>query len=63
VKALETAHAKAVAMADGKDKAFFYYDVVMDAMENLRKPVDALETMVDQDIWPVPTYADLIFEV
>lgn len=63
VKKLEAAHAEAVAMADGKDKAFFYYNTVMSDMEALRAPIDELETMVDRDIWPVPTYADLIFEV
>jgi glutamine synthetase len=63
VKKLEEVHAKAAAMPNGKDKAFFYYNTVMSAMEALREPVDALETMVDADIWPVPSYAELIFEV
>ncbi len=63
VKKLEEVHAEAAAMPNGKAKAFFYYNTVMSAMEALRAPIDALETMVDADIWPVPSYAELIFEV
>ena len=63
VKNLENVHAKATAMPNGKDKAFYYYNTVVNAMDALRAPVDALETMVDADIWPVPSYAELIFEV
>ena len=32
-------------------------------MKALRVPVDELELLVDKDIWPVPTYGDLMFEV
>ncbi len=48
---------------DGKDKAAYYRDRVTTAMKALRTPVDKLEMIVDKDIWPMPTYADLIFEV
>ena len=34
----------------------------MPAMTALRAPVDKLETIVDKDIWPIPTYADMLFE-
>ena len=33
------------------------------AMDALRHPVDELELLVDKDLWPVPTYGDLMFEV
>ncbi|MBO6015541.1 MAG: glutamine synthetase III [Lachnospiraceae bacterium] len=46
-----------------KEKAFFYKDTVKEAMEALRKPVDELEMLVDKKAWPMPTYADLLFEV
>ena len=29
----------------------------------LRLMLDELELLVDKDIWPVPTYGDLMFEV
>ena len=50
-------------LADGKDKAVYYRDKVTTAMKSLRIPVDKLEMIVDKEIWPMPTYADLIFEV
>lgn len=51
------------AMEEGRDQAVFYRDVVMSAMEALRAPVDQLEMLVDKDMWPMPSYGDLIFEV
>ena len=48
---------------DGKDKAAYYRDKVTTAMKALRTPVDKLEMIVYKDILPMPTYADLIFEV
>ena len=60
---LKTAEAKAVKMDDIKAQAFFYKDEVKAAMVELREPVDALEMIVDKDVWPLPSYGDLIFEV
>ena len=37
--------------------------MIMPAMQDLRDPIDRLELIVDKDIWPVPTYGDLMFEV
>ena len=48
---------------EGDVQANFYHSDVFPAMENLRKPVDALEMIVDKDVWPMPSYGDLIFEV
>ncbi|MGN0402565.1 MAG: glutamine synthetase III [Acetatifactor sp.] len=62
-EALQTAVEKAVAMHQGKEQAFFYHDVVAEAMNSLRKPADELEKIVDKKFWPFPTYADLLFEV
>ena len=33
------------------------------AMEALRAPVDKLEMLVAKEIWPMPSYGDLLFEV
>ena len=46
-----TAHAK------------YMHEVVVPAMEALRKPIDTLEMIVDKDLWPMPSYGDLLFEV
>ena len=45
------------------DMAVFCHDMIMPAMKDLRDPIDRLELIVDKDIWPVPTYGDLMFEV
>ena len=61
--ALKAAEVKAVSMKQGKEQAFFYKEVIMECMENLRTPADKLEMLVDKQIWPFPTYADLLFEI
>ncbi len=30
---------------------------------DLRSPIDELEMIVDKENWPVPTYADMLFEL
>ncbi len=60
---LKAATAQASAMEDVKKRAFFYKDTVRDAMDALRVPIDELEMIVDKEIWPVPTYGELTFEV
>ena len=50
-------------MEEGRELAVFYHDRVMEAMEALRAPVDRLEMIVDKDLWPVPSYGDLLFEL
>ena len=60
---LEEAEKRAHSIIDAKEKAFYYKDVVKKAMDNLRTPADELEMIVDKNIWPMPTYGDLIFEV
>ena len=46
-----------------KQLATYCHDSVTPAMRALRSPIDRLELLVDKDIWPVPTYGDLMFEV
>lgn len=47
----------------GKERAQFCRQKLVPAMEALRKPVDELEMIVDKEMWPMPSYGDLIFEV
>ena len=54
---------KGGAMEEGKNQAVFYRDEVKTAMDALREPVDKLEMIVDKEMWPMPSYGDLIFEV
>ncbi len=60
---LEEAEEKANAITNAKEQAFYYKDVVKEAMEELRTPADEAEMLVDKKVWPLPTYGDLIFEV
>ena len=63
LKKLEKVEAQAGAMENAKEQAFFYKDVVREVMQELRDPADELEMIVDKDIWPLPTYGELMFEV
>ena len=49
--------------AIGREKAVYARDVLIPLMEKLRTPVDTLETMVSKDVWPVPSYGDLLFHI
>ena len=61
--ALKDILAKASAIKDNKEKAFAYLHEVCPAMVALRKPADELEMLVDKELWPFPSYGDLVFEV
>ena len=50
-------------MEDLEEMAHFCHEEVGLHMKKLRASVDALEMIVDKDLWPVPTYGDLMFEV
>lgn len=67
VKAAQTKLAdvveKAETITDEGEKARFFRDEVKMAMDELRKPADKLEMLVDEEYWPFPQYEDLIFEV
>ena len=63
LKVLENKLSDASKITDQKERAFYFKDVICVAMADLRTPVDTLETMVDKKSLPMPTYADLMFEV
>lgn len=46
---------------EGPERARYCLDVIMPAMTELRTPVDALEMIVDKEMWPMPSYGDLMF--
>ena len=60
---LQDVTVEAAEKEEGKERAVYFKDVVKPAMEALRCPVDQLEMLVDKDLWPMPSYGDLIFEV
>lgn len=44
-----------------RDKAIAYHDTVVPKMETIRYHIDKLELMVDNEIWPLPKYRELLF--
>ena len=63
LKKLVADQATASAMDNVKEQAFFYKDTIIKDMDMLRVPVDKLEMIVDKEMWPMPSYGDLMFEV
>ena len=61
IDALEQTTAKAIKIDDVEHKAVFYRDEVLPLMNNTRAAADMLEFIVDAEMWPLPTYADMLF--
>ena len=57
----ETMKAQAISAVDKQAAA--YRDKVFPAMVDLRTDIDALEAILPADLWPVPTYSDLLFNL
>lgn len=64
IAALEESVAKASsAHGDTYEQAALFRFDVFDKMAAVREVADTLETLVDSDVWPMPTYGDLLFNV
>ena len=61
VELMVNARRKANHMPDERSKAIAYHDDVFPLMEKIRKSIDDLELMVDNEIWPLPKYRELLF--
>ena len=44
-----------------REKAIAYHDTVAPMLESIRYHVDKLELIVDDEIWPLPKYRELLF--
>jgi glutamine synthetase len=44
-------------------KAFYYHDVMIPMMDQMRSAADELEKITDRQFWPFPTYLELLFGV
>jgi glutamine synthetase len=49
------------ANGDVEKHAKFFRDKVVPAMSALREAGDSLETIVPHDVWPLPTYREMLF--
>lgn len=60
---LEKAVEKAANVDKPKAQAVAYRDLVFKTMGDLRDDADMLETMIDSEYWPMPTYSNLLFNI
>lgn len=44
-----------------REKAIAYHDTVQPLMDDIRYHIDKLEMMVDNEMWPLPKYRELLF--
>ncbi|WP_294238963.1 glutamine synthetase III family protein [Pseudobutyrivibrio sp.] len=60
---LEADIEKAKELSETYDLAKFHHDVIFADMNELREVVDELETVIPSDIWPYPTYGEILYSV
>jgi len=48
-------------MDEGRKTAVMYHDDVAPMLEKIREHVDSLEMMIDDQMWPLPKYRELLF--
>ena len=53
----------AASISDAKSRAVYYAEKVIPVMNDLRAAVDEMEILTASDLWPVPTYGDMMFRV
>ena len=58
---LRFAKATAQQSKDVNKQAFLVRDQVLGSMAALRETIDKLETVMPRELWPYPTYADILF--
>jgi glutamine synthetase len=63
VDKLKAVQAKAHLIEDIEEQALAYQNEVLPAMNALRAGVDGLEEVCPSDLWPMPTYTELLFSV
>jgi glutamine synthetase len=61
VTALIDARRIANRIDDEREKAIAYHDTVAPLIEEIRYHVDKLELIVDDELWPLPKYREILF--
>ncbi len=61
IESLDAVRKKAADTADVDKQAKAYSSFVIPAMNAVRAAADELETIVDADLWPLPSYAEMLF--
>ena len=62
IEALQHAQHEAHEAGSVPAEARAFVDAVIPAQESLRSVVDELETLVADDLWPLPKYRELLFQ-
>ena len=60
---LEEAVHTAKAIEEKQAQAEAYRDLVIPLMDAVRKVADTMEVYMPKDVWPMPTYGDLLFSI
>jgi glutamine synthetase len=60
---LESEREMALKIADSLKCAEAFRDKVQVTMTDIREDIDLLESLIPRKLWPVPTYADLLFKL
>ena len=61
VERLVEARKVANVLTSEREKAIAYHDTVAPLLESIRKHVDQLELIVDDELWPLPKYREMLF--
>ena len=59
-RAMKDARKAANAIEDGYERAMAYHEIA-ESLYDLRRPIDKLEEVVDNRMWPLPKYRELLF--
>ena len=59
-EAMRLARKRANAIEDDYERAMAYHEIA-GQIEELRRPIDKLEELVDNQLWPLPKYRELLF--
>ncbi|MBQ8445122.1 MAG: hypothetical protein IJX22_01900, partial [Opitutales bacterium] len=61
VDKMTEARKKANRIEDSRKKAIAYHDTVLPCFDTIRYHIDKLELIVDNEMWPLPKYRELLF--
>ena len=61
VEAMVNARKVANKIESEKEKAIAYHDTVLPYFDTIRYHADKLELLVDDEMWPLPKYRELLF--
>ncbi|MBD3385031.1 glutamine synthetase type III [candidate division KSB1 bacterium] len=52
---------QAKSIEDIADKAKYFADHIVDWLEKARRPADVLENLIEDAVWPLPKYSEMLF--